>query len=91
MVFDQAENRLHINPETIIKYSLPEATHVKLSIYNIVGQRVRILVDEYQQSGANEVVWDGKDEDGKQVSSGIYFYKIKTPEYSDTKKMLLLR
>jgi hypothetical protein len=79
------------NPETIIKYSFPEATHVRLSIYNIVGQKVRTLVDEYQQAGAKEVFWDGKDEYGHQVGSGIYFYKIKTSEYSETKKMILLR
>jgi hypothetical protein len=79
------------NPETIIKYSLTQATHVKLSIYNIVGQKVRTLVDEYQKAGAKEVFWDARDENGNEVGSGIYFYKIKTSEYSEAKKMILLR
>jgi len=79
------------NPETIIKYSLLEATYVKLGIYNVVGQRVRALIDEYQRAGAKEVFWDGKDDYGNDVGSGIYFYNIKTPEYSEAKKMILMR
>jgi len=79
------------NPETIIKYSLPEATYVKLTIYNILGQKVITLVDEYQQAGAKEVFWDARDENGNEVGSGMYFYKIKTSKYSEAKKMILMR
>ena len=62
-----------------------------LVIYNILGQKVRILVDEPQKPGRYEVTWDGKDEDGNQLSSGVYFYKLKTKDFVQSKKMLLIR
>jgi len=79
------------NPETIIKYSLPQSSYVRLTIYNILGQRVITLVDEYQRPGAKEVFWDGKDEDSKQVANGIYFYRIQTRDFVQSKKMLLVK
>jgi hypothetical protein len=79
------------NPETKVRYYLPRATWVNLIIYNLLGQRVRTLVDEYQNAGAKAVFWDGKDNHQKQVPSGIYFYKLKTSDFSQTKKMVLIR
>jgi hypothetical protein len=79
------------NPETQIRYDLPVSGHVKLSIYNVLGQRVRILVDEMQDAGHKSVIWDGRDNSGQEVASGIYFYKISAENYRKTKKMVLLK
>jgi len=79
------------NPETIIEYELPKGYEVEITVYNILGQKVRALVKEFQKVGQHRVQWDGRDEKGKEVSSGIYLYRIKTPDFSQTKKMVLLR
>jgi len=79
------------NPLTVIKCDLPEPEHVKITIYNILGQKVRTVVDEDQQSGYKSVNWDGKDDQGKDVSTGIYFYQIKAGDFSMVKKMVLLK
>jgi len=68
--------------------SLPRTT---LKIYNILGQKVKTLVDEPKRAGGREVIWDGKDDQGKELASGIYFYRLKAGYYTETKKMLLLR
>jgi flagellar hook assembly protein FlgD len=79
------------NPETIIKYTLPEDCHVELTLYNVLGQKVETLVDEYQSAGYRMIRWNGRDAEGNEMSSGLYLYKIKTAKYSETKKMILLR
>ncbi|MFH1335865.1 MAG: FlgD immunoglobulin-like domain containing protein, partial [Candidatus Zixiibacteriota bacterium] len=62
-----------------------------LRIYNILGETVKTLVDEFKGKGSYTVVWDGKDDKGEEVASGIYFYRLKSGEFSEAKKMLLLR
>ena len=79
------------NPETKIAYQLPIASNVEIHIYNIKGERVKTLVDECKSAGYHNVIWNGKDDSGKEVSSGIYFYKMITDEHTSSKKMLLLR
>jgi hypothetical protein len=79
------------NPETQVRYDLPVSGHVKLSIFNVLGQRVRVLVDERQDAGHKSVIWDGRDNSGQEVASGIYFYKISAENYRKTKKMVLLK
>jgi hypothetical protein len=79
------------NPQTIIEYELPKSCEVEITIYNLLGQRVVTLVKEFRKAGRQRVEWDGKDEKGEEVSSGIYFYRIKTPEFSQAKKMVLLK
>ena len=79
------------NPETQIRYDLPVSGHVKLTVYNVLGQKVKVLVDEIQDAGHKSVIWDSRDEDGREVASGIYFYKIKAENYLKTKKMILLK
>jgi hypothetical protein len=79
------------NPNTTISYSLPQEMDVKLEIYNILGQRVRVLVDEHQEAGYKTIIWDGKDDDGREVSSGIYFYRIKASDFVRARKMVLLK
>lgn len=66
-------------------------THATLKIYNILGQKVRTLVDEPKRAGSYEVIWDGKDDQGKDVASGIYFYQLTAGDYKETKKMTLIR
>jgi len=79
------------NSETVIEYSLPRETDVKIAIYNILGQKVKTLLDQKQDTGYKRVIWDGKNEKGKVVSSGIYFYRMETKEFVQTKKMLFLK
>jgi hypothetical protein len=79
------------NPQTEISYDLPNACHVKLSIYNLLGQRLRTLVDEYQTTGHKTVLWDSKDDRGNRVASGIYFYQIQAGNFTDAKKMILMK
>lgn len=79
------------NPTTIIAYALPQAGEVKISVFNILGQNVKDLVNGYMQAGNHQVVWDGKDHSGAAVASGVYFYKISAKDFSDTKKMVLLK
>ena len=66
-------------------------TPVTLKIYNILGQKVRTLVDEPKRAGSHEVIWDGRDDQGKDVASGIYFYQLTAGDYKKTKKMVLIR
>jgi len=79
------------NPETIISFQLPENSDVELGIYNLKGQKVKQLVSEQLTAGKHFIVWDGKDNYGKSVSSGIYFYKLKTDNFEKTKKMILMK
>jgi hypothetical protein len=79
------------NPETDISYTLPQDFHVKLTIYNMLGQKVKVLVDEQQIAGYKTVRWDGKDQDGNEVGSGIYFYRLQAGEYNEVRKMVLAK
>ena len=79
------------NPYTIIKYFLLIESKVKLSIYNIKGQLIRTLVNEIQAYGEHTTYWEGRDENLRFVSSGIYFYKISAGEETEMKKMILLK
>jgi flagellar hook assembly protein FlgD len=62
-----------------------------LTIYNILGQKVKTLFEGYQEAGFKIVNWDGKDERGKDLASGIYFYQLKAGEVTQTKRMVLLK
>jgi len=66
------------NPETKIVFDLPESGNVKLEIYNIKGQKIKTLLDCYMSPGRSEMLWNSKDDNGKRVSSGVYFYKLQT-------------
>jgi hypothetical protein len=79
------------NPDTYIEYALPSDCQVTLEIHNILGQKVRTLVNEHQSAGLKSVRWDGKDDSGNLVSTGIYFYSLKADNFYQTKKMLLLK
>jgi len=79
------------NPETVIEFNLPEASQVSLNVYNILGQVVRTLVDEELPAGPHSVTWDGKNGQGSEVASGVYFYRIKAGNFESTERMTLLR
>jgi outer membrane protein assembly factor BamB len=79
------------NPNTRIRYGLPEAHYIKLEIFNTRGQKVKTLVDEYREAGFEVVSWDGRNEKGLRVSSGIYFYRLLAGDYVEVKKMVLLK
>ena len=82
---------LPINPDTKIEFSVPKKGDVSLKIYNIKGQLVRTLVDEKLDAGKHSVIWWGKSDKGKDVGTGIYFYKIKAGDNTEIKRMLLLK
>lgn len=79
------------NPETRIDYALPRGCNVKLIIYNILGQKVKTLVDEFQIAGFKTVRWNGRDDQRQECGSGIYFYRLEAGEFSQTNKMILLK
>jgi hypothetical protein len=85
------------NPATVIEYALPRASKVKIQIYNILGQKVRSLLDEQQEPGYKTIGWDGKDDSGMDASSGVYFYRISahtadgSKDFVECRKMTLLK
>ena len=80
------------NPATTIKYALPQAADVELTVYNVVGQVVRTLVAEHQSAGRYVVEWDATNDNGHSLSSGMYFYRLEAGgEFHEVKKMLLLK
>lgn len=79
------------NSSTIITYNLPQDCHVELTVYNVYGQKVNSLVDDFQEAGHHAVNWDGINSERKEVTSGIYYYKLTTSNGSKFRQMLLLR
>ncbi|UCD64710.1 MAG: T9SS type A sorting domain-containing protein [Candidatus Zixiibacteriota bacterium] len=79
------------NPATNILFELATASRVTLSVYNVLGQTVKVLVDGSLPAGSHEAHWDGRDRLGREAASGVYFYKLDADSFSDVKKMLLLR
>jgi len=79
------------NPNTTIKYQLAERIKVRLEIFNILGQKIKTLVQTVQNTGLHQVVWDGKNDNGKQVSSSVFIYRIKADSFNKTRKMILIR
>jgi len=80
------------NPSTTIKYSMPKAGHLKLSIYNVRGQLVKTVIDGERPAGADQtIVWDGTNNQGSSVSSGVYFYEARTGGEVQVQKMALVK
>jgi hypothetical protein len=80
------------NPSTTIKYSMPKAGHLKLSVYNVRGQLVKTLIDGTRPAGADQtIVWDGTNNQGGSVASGVYFYEARTGGDVKVKKMALVK
>jgi len=90
--FDLAQNYPNpFNPRTEIRLSIPRESHVRLVVYDILGQTVKTLVDGGMHAGSFVVDWDGTNQSGTQVSSGMYFYRLTTDDFTATKKMVLLK
>ena len=79
------------NPTTNIRFAVTNAGNINISIYNIKGEQIKTLVNTSYPVGEHNVVWNGKDNNGKTVSSGVYFYHMLSKEYSGTKKMILMK
>ena len=79
------------NSETVIEYSLPRESQLKITVYNLLGQKVKDLIDGESPRGRQKVSWDGKNDRGEVVASGIYFYRLNAGEFSQIKKMVFLK
>jgi len=79
------------NPETEIRFALTRNSHVLINLYNTLGQQIGTLVDTQYTAGVHSVHWDGKDRNGRPVSSGVYLYQIQAGEFSQVRKMSLIR
>ncbi len=79
------------NPETTISFEIPVEAHVRLEVFNILGEKVTTLVDENRSAGSYSVKWNGRTDDGTPVSSGIYFYRLDAGEYVKSMKMTLMK
>ena len=85
------------NSSTVIRYEIPEAVYVNLSIYTLLGQRTRTLVDGHREAGSYTATWDGKDEQKAAAASGIYLVRMEGRKEGDlvwferTRKMVLMR
>jgi hypothetical protein len=79
------------NPTTAVKFSLNQATNVRIDVYNIKGEKVKTLVNEELEAAFHTIVWNGDDAYGRNVGSGVYFYKMRAGKYTSTKKMILMK
>ncbi|MEE9167617.1 MAG: FlgD immunoglobulin-like domain containing protein [Candidatus Neomarinimicrobiota bacterium] len=79
------------NPVTTLKYDLPARADVTLTIYDILGRQIRTLVQGVEEPGYKSVVWDGTNDLGQQVSAGVYLYRIEASDFTQTRKMLLIK
>ena len=80
------------NPSTTIRYGLPKAGLVSLTVYNLLGEEIAVLIDtEYKDEGYHSVIWDGKDESGEAMASGVYIYQMRIGAIAVTKKMAFIK
>jgi hypothetical protein len=79
------------NPTTTIAFDLPVRTSVRLVIYDVSGRLIRTLVDDEMSPGQQSVRWDGRDAAGRKAASGVYFYRLETPAFNQSRKMILLQ
>ncbi|MCB0306065.1 MAG: T9SS type A sorting domain-containing protein, partial [Calditrichaeota bacterium] len=79
------------NPETVINYQLSVVSDVVLAVYNLLGEKVATLVNARQGAGQYQVQWNGRDQLGRQVSSGVYLYRLEAGGLVQSRKMILMR
>ena len=79
------------NAETQIRFSIPSSGQVDLNIYNMLGQSVRVLVDENLPAGEHQALWNGTDQQGRNLASGVYFYRLEVGGMHEVRRMVLLR
>jgi hypothetical protein len=79
------------NPRTTIEYSLEVNAEVKLEVFDLLGRNVTTLVDGYVEAGDHRVEWNGIDAGGNAVATGVYFYRIQVGNFSETRKMVMMK
>jgi hypothetical protein len=79
------------NPRTTIRFEMKLPAHALLQVFDVAGRLVTTLVNEERSSGTQEVIWQGKDSNGKQVATGVYLYKLRTADFVETRRMVLLK
>jgi hypothetical protein len=79
------------NPETSISFQVPKTSHIKIDVFNLLGQHIRTLIDEEKAPGSYQIMWNGLDDQGKPVSSGVYLCKMQAGDFTAMKKMVLVR
>jgi hypothetical protein len=79
------------NPTTTIELSLPRSGHVEVEVFNILGRRVSRLIDRELPAGTHRIIFDGRGDDGSALATGVYFYRITSGDFRDSKKMLLVK
>jgi len=79
------------NPATTIEFDVPASARVRIDVFNILGQRTRVLVDEIRSAGRHKVIWNSTDETGGQAPSGVYLYRIVAGDYVSTRTMTLVK
>ncbi len=79
------------NPDTNISFSLAEDGQVSVDVFNSRGQKIKTLVNDYLQAGNHNIIWDGRDENNSEVSSGIYFYRMEKGDFTSTNKMIMMK
>ena len=79
------------NPSTTIEYSVAKDRRVEIAVFNVRGEKVATVTNEMKPPGRYKAVWNGRDDRGREVSSGVYFYRLEVGDYSSTKKMLMLK
>ena len=79
------------NPTTSIQYSIPKSGNVQVRVFNINGQQIRTITDQFQESGIHQAKWDSKNDTGQRVSSGVYIYQIKFNNAFLSKKLMLIK
>ena len=79
------------NANTSVRFELPKAGSARLTVYNVLGQEVTVLVEGFLSAGIREAVWNGKDDTGREMAAGIYFYKLSIPDREAVRKMIYLK
>ena len=79
------------NPSTTITFQMPQASRVKIEVFNVLGRSIGVIYDGRAEAGENNVVWDGTDAAGNHTASGVYFYRMTADNYTETRKMMLLK
>lgn len=79
------------NPSTTISFSLPKQSHVNITVYNLLGQETKTLLNASVTAGEHQVEWDGTDDDGRTVATGIYLYRILADDFTQSRKMVLAK
>ena len=79
------------NPETVIQFDVAKRTEMNISVYNLLGQRVKTLLNKNMETGTYTLKWNGRDDTGSMLPSGMYFYELKSPLFTSVKKLVLVR